>query len=79
MVDGRFDRTHPGLFTRQLGLETLVVLGVDLEKVVEDDHEHGRRAQEDGEGVELGIRNHFLFLVSCFSFLVSRFPCLPCR
>ena len=30
------------------GRGVLAVLGVDLEEVVEDDHEHGRAAQEDG-------------------------------
>ena len=31
------------------------VFGVDFEEVVEDDQQHGGAAEEDGQGVELGV------------------------
>lgn len=34
------------------------VFGVDVEPVVQDDEEHGARAEEDGELVEFVIRDH---------------------
>lgn len=34
------------------------VFGIDFEEVVEDDQEHGSAAEEDGEGVELGVGDH---------------------
>ena len=34
------------------------VFGVDLEEVVEDDHEHGGAAEEDCEGVERVVCDH---------------------
>lgn len=36
-----------------------VLVAVDFEVVVEDDEEHGGRAEEDGEGVEGGVGDHF--------------------
>lgn len=39
-----------------LGL--LVVLGVDFEEVVKDNHHHGTGAKEDGETVEIIVRDH---------------------
>lgn len=38
--------------------QRLPVLGVDLEEMVEDDHEHGGAAEEDGERVELRVGDH---------------------
>ena len=40
-------------------LVDVVVLGVDLEEVVEDDHEHGAGAEEEGETVEVVVGDHF--------------------
>jgi len=52
----RFGRKRVG-FT--LSAEVLAgVFGVDFEEVVEDDQEHGGAAEEDGEGVELSVRDH---------------------
>lgn len=34
------------------------VFGVDFEEVVENDHEDGCAAEEDGEGVEGGVGDH---------------------
>jgi hypothetical protein len=34
------------------------VFGIDFKEVVEDDQEHGGAAEEDGEGVELGVGDH---------------------
>ena len=36
----------------------LRVLGVDFQEVVQDDHQHGGAAEEDGEGVEGGVGDH---------------------
>lgn len=38
------------------------VFGVDFEEVVENDQEHGGAAEEDGEGVELGVGDHGCWL-----------------
>lgn len=38
--------------------QSLAFIGVDLEEVVEDDHEHGSAAKEDGERVEGGVGDH---------------------
>lgn len=38
----------------------LVVTRVDLEEMVEDNHEHGCASQEDREGVERTVGDHFV-------------------
>lgn len=39
---------------------------VDFEKMIEDDHEHCCGAEEEGEGVEGGVGDHFLVVSVCF-------------
>lgn len=45
-----------------------MLITVDFEKMIEDDHEHCCGAEEEGEGVEGGVGDHFF----CFC-LFSRF------
>lgn len=42
-----------------------MLITVDFEKMIEDDHEHCCGAEEEGEGVEGGVGDHFLVSV-CF-------------
>lgn len=45
----------------------IMLITVDFEKMIEDDHEHCCGAEEEGEGVEGGVGDHFFFVVSvCF-------------
>lgn len=46
-----------------------MLITVDFEKMIEDDHEDCCGAEEEGEGVEGGVGDHFF----CFCL----FPCLP--
>lgn len=43
-----------------------MLITVDFEKMVEDDHEHCCGAEEEGEGVEGGVGDHFF---CCFCLL----------
>lgn len=43
-----------------------MLITVDFEKMIEDDHEHCCGAEEEGEGVEGGVGDHF-FLLFLFS------------
>lgn len=36
-----------------------MLITVDFEKMIEDDHEHCCGAEEEGEGVEGGVGDHF--------------------
>lgn len=42
----------------------IMLITVDFEKMIEDDHEHCCGAEEEGEGVEGGVGDHFFFVVS---------------
>lgn len=45
----------------------IMLITVDFEKMIEDDHEHCCGAEEEGEGVEGGVGDHFFVVVSvCF-------------
>lgn len=44
----------------------IMLITVDFEKMIEDDHEHCCGAEEEGEGVEGGVGDHF-FCCFCFS------------
>ena len=46
------------------------VFGVDFEEVVEDDQQHGGAAEEDGEGVELGVGDHGCWLLRRWIWIV---------
>lgn len=39
-----------------------MLITVDFEKMIEDDHEHCCGAEEEGEGVEGGVGDHFFWL-----------------
>lgn len=39
-----------------------MLITVDFEKMIEDDHEHCCGAEEEGEGVEGGVGDHFFVL-----------------
>lgn len=43
----------------------IMLITVDFEKMIEDDHEHCCGAEEEGEGVERGVGDHF-FVFVCF-------------
>lgn len=45
----------------------IMLITVDFEKMIEDDHEHCCGAEEEGEGVEGGVGDHFLFCFCLFS------------
>lgn len=57
-TSSRFRRQSIGLPLRAQGCGLLSVFRIDLEEVVEDDHEHGGAAEEDGEGVERCVGDH---------------------
>lgn len=40
----------------------IMLITVDFEKMIEDDHEHCCGAEEEGEGVEGGVGDHFFLL-----------------
>lgn len=42
-----------------------MLITVDFEKMIEDDHEHCCGAEEEGEGVEGGVGDHFFFCCFC--------------
>lgn len=44
-----------------------MLITVDFEKMIEDDHEHCCGAEEEGEGVEGGVGDHFFVSVCLFS------------
>lgn len=44
----------------------IMLITVDFEKMIEDDHEHCCGAEEEGEGVEGGVGDHFFFVSVCF-------------
>lgn len=43
-----------------------MLITVDFEKMIEDDHEHCCGAEEEGEGVEGGVGDHFFVVSVCF-------------
>lgn len=43
-----------------------MLITVDFEKMIEDDHEHCCGAEEEGEGVEGGVGDHFFLFLSVF-------------
>lgn len=47
-----------------------MLITVDFEKMIEDDHEHCCGAEEEGEGVEGGVGDHFF---CCFCLLYDFF------
>lgn len=44
-----------------------MLITVDFEKMIEDDHEHCCGAEEEGEGVEGGVGDHFFCCFCLFS------------
>lgn len=50
----------------------IMLITVDFEKMIEDDHEHCCGAEEEGEGVEGGVGDHF-FVFVCFLVFGERF------
>lgn len=44
----------------------IMLITVDFEKMIEDDHEHCCGAEEEGEGVEGGVGDHFFVVSVCF-------------
>lgn len=43
-----------------------MLITVDFEKMIEDDHEHCCGAEEEGEGVEGGVGDHFFVVSVCW-------------
>lgn len=43
----------------------IMLITVDFEKMIEDDHEHCCGAEEEGEGVEGGVGDHFFVVSVC--------------
>lgn len=57
--DGRsIARDHLGGGGSRSLLVGFIVLGIDLEEVVENDHHHGAGAKEHGEAIEVGVGDH---------------------
>lgn len=44
----------------------IMLITVDFEKMIEDDHEHCCGAEEEGEGVEGGVGDHFFVVSVCW-------------
>lgn len=57
---GSRSSAHVLLSLSGVWLVDVVVEGVDFEEVVEDDHEHGAGAEEEGETVEVVVGDHFV-------------------
>ena len=53
----RLDGADADFLVLQAGAD-VVVHGVDFEEVVEDDEEHGHRAEEEGEAVQARVGYH---------------------
>lgn len=50
----------------------IMLITVDFEKMIEDDHEHCCGAEEEGEGVEGGVGDHFFCCFCLFSGFLGR-------